>query len=366
MAHGSLVTQEDVEACLLSATCEELHTDVAWLRSGAAREVGQVANYLCKAPLVAKDTGRESNSRLLFSVFLQLSLLICRAWQEPAAGFNVAADLRAMRDDALLEAEKKFSNLKDPPSNGMAYGPAATSLYVAYVAQQLLGSAAFPAAILSEAGTLNDAAQKVRQSRSRNEDLRSEAVAAAKRGDAPLSPLTSPAPEPAYLDSPEASDLPPPPPPMMLPMPPMPSSSVRQAPRGPRSQLEPTSPSTPAASSSASSRRPASEDRRCFPSSTLTVPQHSNSMQRSVSEAGGRRSSRTKRPGHVQKVPRSTSSALPLPPSPPSAPKVSQAYTSLPAVRHSPQHDLSMPPPPPSLMPPPRYPAAVVAASRLR
>lgn len=362
MAHGSLVTQEDVEARLLSATCEELQTDAAWLRSGAAREVRQVAVYLCKAPLVAKDTGRESNSRLLFSVFLQLSLLICRAWQDPAAGLNVAADLRAMRDDALLEAEKKFSNWNDPSSNGMAYGPAATSLYVAYVAQQLLGSAAFPAAILSEAGTLNDAAQKVRQRRIQNEDLRSEAVAAAERGDAPLSPLTSPPPEPTHLDSPEASDLPPPPP-LMLPTPPMPSSSMRQAPRGQRSQLEPTLPATPAASSSASSRRPASEDRRCFPSSTLTVPQRS--MQRSASEAGGR-GSRTRPPGHVQKVPRSTSSALPLPPSPPSAPKASQAYSSLPAVRHSPQHDLSMPPPPPSLMPPPRYPAAVVAASRLR
>lgn len=357
MAHDSLATPGDVEARLLSATCEELQTDATWLRSGAAREVRQVASYLCKAPLISKDTGRESNSRRLFSVFLQLSVLVCRAWQDPAAGLNVAADLRAMRDDALLEAENNFSGWDRPSSDAMACGPAATSLYVAYVAQQLLGSAAFPAAILSEAGTLNEAAQIVRRRHAQSEDLRSEAVAAAERGDAPLHHVTTPAPEPAQVETLEASDLPPPLPPPMHPSPPVPSSSMRPPSPGLRRQFASPSPLSPAASS----RRPASEDRRLVSSASLTVPR---AMQRSASEADGRRS-RTRAPGHVQRVPRSTSSALPLPPSPPNAPKDSSAYTSLPAIRHTP-HDLSMPPPPPSLMPPPRYPAGVVAASRLR
>lgn len=159
---------QNIQKQLLDAACTELQVRAHdALHCGCEPDLVLLAQNFARAPLPPRlkasqssfkdqETGSHSGNTALFPVFVRLATLTCMARLNTAVAKSMAALVRRARDEALQEAEQTYDR-----ETGIE--PATSSLFVAYVSQQLLASSAFPEGTAKRAGTLDSAVDQVRR-----------------------------------------------------------------------------------------------------------------------------------------------------------------------------------------------------------
>jgi len=176
------------EARLLADVANELQClEKELLKTGCAEDIRLLAKCSLKAPLPAthmvlggvfvdRVTGQQSKQSPSYPIFVRLATLCCSARKNPSQSSSLASLVRLARDEALLEAEQTYDTWKGPEltqdgkeiyrskTTGLETltMPSASSLYIAYVANQVLTLTAFPDVAVEQAGTLNEAVERVR------------------------------------------------------------------------------------------------------------------------------------------------------------------------------------------------------------
>jgi len=176
------------EAKLLAAVASELQcSEKDLLKSGCVEDIRFLAKCSTRVPLPASHmilgdvfvdrvTGVQSTQPPLYPIFVRLATLSCSARKDPSQSGSLASLVRLARDEALLEAEQTFDSWIGPEvtqdgkevfrskTSGLETltMPSAASLYIAYVANQVLGFNAFPVVAAEQAGSLNAAVDRVR------------------------------------------------------------------------------------------------------------------------------------------------------------------------------------------------------------